>query len=111
MSRERGGRTREAQEREAQEAEAARVKAKERLNGDLRQLMPNPAFQRFLQYLMAKCGTFDSVEVLTAEAYRIAARRHVGVEICKDLADADRATASTLMIQMLYDTLTPEEQE
>jgi hypothetical protein len=109
MSVVRGGRNREQDERLAQANAAERERRKEQLHADLRALHPIPAFQRYLQHLMAKCGTFDSVEVLTAEAYRIAARRHVGVEIVKELGDADRKAAALLMAQMLYDTLEPQE--
>jgi hypothetical protein len=105
----RGGRDRERQEQEAASVEAARVRQKEQLSADLRNLLPLAPFQRYLQHLMRKCGTFDSTEVLTAEAYRIAARRHVGAEIAKELGDADRKAAALLMAQMLYDTLEPQE--
>lgn len=110
MSVQRGGRSREQLEARDREAKEAAQAAMERVYGDLRQLMPVPAFQRWLQHLMRKCGTFDSVEVLTAEAYRIAARRHVGMEIAQELGEADRKQAAVLMAQMLYDTLEPEQE-
>lgn len=94
----------EAEVKARLERERARL---EGLHNDLRQLLALPAFQRYQQHLAVKCGTFDCVEVLTSEAYRIQARRAVGVEIVKELGDADRAKAATLMAQMLFKTLEP----
>ena len=104
----RGGRGREEAKARDEEAREKERVAKERLSGDLRHLMGDPVFHRWLQHLMRKCGTFDSTEVLTAEAYRIAARRHVGMEVMQELGEADRKLAASLMAQMLYDTLEPE---
>ena len=107
MSHVRGGRTPKQEAREAQVAESQDKLAKAQLLADLAALMPDPRFQRYAQHLMAKCGTFDSTEVLTAEAYRIAARRHIGMEIALEMGEADRKTAATLFAQMLYATLEP----
>lgn len=109
MSDVRGGRTKEQELAALKVAQSKAALAVEQLHADIRTLLPNPAFQRYVQHLMHKCGTFDSQEVLSAEAYRIAARRHVGVEIAAELGQADRKTAAVLMAQMLYDTLTPQE--
>ncbi len=109
MSVERGGRTKEQERAQLQQAEAKAALMREQLYADLRTLMPLPAFQRYVQHLHLKCGTFDSVEVLSAEAYRIAARRHVGVEIAHEMGEADRKAAAVLMAQMFYETLTPQE--
>lgn len=111
MSHERGGRVREQAEAEAKarlERERARL---EQLHNDLRQLLPLAAFQRYQQHLAVKCGTFDSVELLTSEAYRIQARRAVGMEIVKEMGDADRQRAAVLFSQMLFQVLEPPPKE
>lgn len=107
----RGGRVpREVEEAEAQQVAEQERRRLEQLNADLRVLMVQPAFQRYAQHLMAKCGTFGLSETLQAGVdFRNQARRGVGVEICAEWGQADRATAAQMMAEMLYTTLEPKE--
>lgn len=111
MSVERGGRGPSKQELEAR-AEAAAQRAKvqqEQLEDDIRWLLRQPQFQRYAQYLMAKCNTFGLEETLQASTdFRNQARRGVGLELSNDWARADRKLATELMAKMLYANLEPE---
>ena len=116
MTHERGGRPLRVErgEQEASaKAAAVRLKlAQDQLDADLRTLLPSPAFQRYLQHLAVKCGTFDLKETLQANVdFREQARRGVGMEINKEVARADARFAAELFSKMLFTVLEPEPTE
>lgn len=109
----RGGRGPSKEEQEKRQAaaiERERVRV-EQLHADLRVLVTDPRFQRFLQDLMVRCGTFDAQEHLTAEAYRVAARRAVGMEVLNELRKADAVAFAQLHTQMMLDILEAKEKD